>query len=83
MSDIGPRRISALIAEDEALFRDALVSMLHEQWPELDVVAICEDGAAALDAINGAMTPACSPPMPPQTRSCCLRWTAARHSASC
>jgi len=52
MSDIGPRRISALIAEDEALFRDALVSMLHEQWPELDVVAICEDGAAALDAID-------------------------------
>ncbi|HPT56049.1 MAG TPA: LytTR family DNA-binding domain-containing protein [Casimicrobium sp.] len=52
MSDIGPRRISALIAEDEALFRDALISMLHEQWPELDVVAICEDGAAALDAID-------------------------------
>ena len=52
MSDIGTRRISALIAEDEALFRDALVSMLSEQWPELDVVAICEDGAAALDAID-------------------------------
>ena len=52
MSDISTRRISALIAEDEALFRDALVSMLREQWPELDVVAICEDGAAALDAID-------------------------------
>lgn len=52
MSDISTRGISALIAEDEALFRDALVSMLHEQWPELDVVAICEDGAAALDAID-------------------------------
>jgi DNA-binding LytR/AlgR family response regulator len=42
----------AVIAEDEALFRDALVDLLRQEWPTLDVVAICEDGAAALEAIG-------------------------------
>jgi DNA-binding LytR/AlgR family response regulator len=45
-------RIKALIAEDEALFRDALIEMLKQEWPELDLVAICEDGAAALEALS-------------------------------
>lgn len=47
-----PPRFTALIAEDEALFRDALVEMLQQEWPELDLVAICEDGAAALEALS-------------------------------
>jgi DNA-binding LytR/AlgR family response regulator len=42
----------AIIAEDEALLRAELVSLLRRAWPELDVVAECEDGAAALDAID-------------------------------
>jgi DNA-binding LytR/AlgR family response regulator len=48
--------ITALLAEDEQLFRDALLDLLKADWPELEVVATCEDGGAALDAI-GALRP--------------------------
>jgi DNA-binding LytR/AlgR family response regulator len=41
----------AVIAEDESLLRDALVKLLRDSWPELDIVAACEDGASALEAI--------------------------------
>ena len=41
----------AVIAEDEELLRTALASLLRETWPSLDVVAECEDGASALEAI--------------------------------
>ncbi len=40
-----------VIAEDEELLRDALVAMLAQAWPELDVVAAVDDGGAALEAI--------------------------------
>ncbi|HEY0198195.1 MAG TPA: LytTR family DNA-binding domain-containing protein [Rhodanobacter sp.] len=43
--------IRAVVAEDEALLRSALGRLLAETWPELDVIAECEDGAAALEAI--------------------------------
>ncbi len=43
---------TAVIAEDEALLRSALLEQLREAWPELQVVAQCEDGAAALEAID-------------------------------
>jgi DNA-binding LytR/AlgR family response regulator len=46
MSD-APR---AILAEDEAPQREALVAMLAQAWPELRVVA-CEDGIAALEAV--------------------------------
>ncbi|NUO77088.1 MAG: response regulator, partial [Lysobacter sp.] len=46
----------AVIAEDEALLRQALLDLLADAWPELDVVAACEDGAEALEAI-AAHTP--------------------------
>ena len=42
----------AVIAEDEALFRDALVELLHQEWPGLQLVAVCEDGAHALEVIG-------------------------------
>jgi DNA-binding LytR/AlgR family response regulator len=42
---------NCVIAEDETLLRDALVQLLADAWPELDVAAACEDGAAALEAI--------------------------------
>ena len=49
------RRVSAmakaLVAEDEALLRDALVAALAKAWPELEIVAECEDGGSALEAI--------------------------------
>ncbi|WP_017460363.1 LytR/AlgR family response regulator transcription factor [Dyella ginsengisoli] len=43
--------IRAVVAEDEALLRSELVRLLHQVWPELTVVAECEDGASALEAI--------------------------------
>jgi DNA-binding LytR/AlgR family response regulator len=42
---------NCVIAEDETLLRDALVELLAAAWPELEVAAACEDGAAALEAI--------------------------------
>lgn len=40
-----------IIAEDESLLRDALVSLLQDAWPELEIAAECEDGGSALEAI--------------------------------
>ena len=41
----------AVVAEDEPLLRQALCEQLEQAWPELEIVAECEDGAAALEAI--------------------------------
>jgi DNA-binding LytR/AlgR family response regulator len=41
----------AVIAEDEALLRDDLIGQLKGAWPGLDIVAACEDGGSALEAI--------------------------------
>jgi DNA-binding LytR/AlgR family response regulator len=43
--------ITAILAEDEAPLRQALRTLLAEAWPELRVVAECEDGIAAMEAI--------------------------------
>src|SRR4249919_519472 len=43
---------TAVIAEDEALLRSAMLEQLREAWPQLDIVAECEDGASALEAID-------------------------------
>jgi len=43
--------IKCVVAEDELLLRDALVSMLQEAGPQLEIVAVCEDGGSALEAI--------------------------------
>nr|WP_298131224.1 LytTR family DNA-binding domain-containing protein [uncultured Pseudoxanthomonas sp.] len=43
--------ITALIAEDEAPQRRALQQQLRAAWPALDVVAVCEDGVSALEAV--------------------------------
>ena len=42
----------AIVAEDESLLRAELVSLLAKAWPDLDIVAECEDGASALDALD-------------------------------
>lgn len=42
---------TCIVAEDEALLRESLVALLHEVWPELAIVAECEDGGDALEAI--------------------------------
>ncbi|MES2150971.1 MAG: response regulator, partial [Pseudomonadota bacterium] len=43
--------VKCVVAEDEALLRDALIGLLAQVWPELEIVAACEDGGAALEAI--------------------------------
>ena len=42
---------SAVVAEDEQLLREDLLARLREAWPELEIVAACEDGASAVEAI--------------------------------
>ena len=44
--------VTALIAEDEAPQRRALQQQLRTAWPELELVAVCEDGLSALDAVT-------------------------------
>jgi DNA-binding LytR/AlgR family response regulator len=44
--------VKAIVAEDEALLRRSLLDALRETWPELEIVAECEDGASALEAID-------------------------------
>jgi DNA-binding LytR/AlgR family response regulator len=45
-------RPTAVIAEDELPQRQELRALLAELWPELHIVAECEDGLAALDALG-------------------------------
>ena len=40
---------TALIAEDEPLMRDRLVSMLKEVWPELNIVGTAKNGLEAIE----------------------------------
>jgi DNA-binding LytR/AlgR family response regulator len=46
---------TAIIAEDEPILRQQLEAKLTKLWPELDIVACVEDGAAALDALEERM----------------------------
>ena len=46
------KRVTCVVAEDEQLFRDALLELLRQEWPDLDVVDACDDGGAALEAIG-------------------------------
>jgi DNA-binding LytR/AlgR family response regulator len=43
--------MKCVVAEDEQLLRDELVSLLGSTWPDLEIVAACEDGGSALEAI--------------------------------
>ena len=43
---------TAIVAEDEAILRQQLESKLAKLWPELEVIASVEDGAAALEALE-------------------------------
>ena len=42
---------TCVVAEDEPLLRQALLDQLALAWPQLQVVAACEDGASALEAL--------------------------------
>jgi DNA-binding LytR/AlgR family response regulator len=43
---------TAIIAEDEPILRAQLEAKLRKLWPELEVLASVEDGAAALEALE-------------------------------
>jgi DNA-binding LytR/AlgR family response regulator len=46
-----PDPITAVIADDEPLLREALVRELQSLWPELNIVATATNGLAAIDAL--------------------------------
>ncbi len=46
------KAVTCVIAEDEQICRDALIELLRQEWPDLDVLAAVEDGGAALEAIG-------------------------------
>ncbi|NJD89811.1 MAG: response regulator transcription factor [Betaproteobacteria bacterium] len=43
---------TAIIAEDEPILRQQLEAKLAKLWPELEIIASVEDGAAALEALE-------------------------------
>jgi len=43
---------TAIVAEDEPILRAQLEGKLRKLWPELEIVASVEDGAAALEALE-------------------------------
>ena len=43
---------TAILAEDEPILRTQLEGKLAKLWPELDIIASVEDGAAALEALE-------------------------------
>ncbi|RBJ39061.1 hypothetical protein BRN76_04660, partial [Xanthomonas oryzae pv. oryzae] len=43
--------LRAVVAEDEALLRQSLLTLLAEVCPQLQIVGGCEDGASALETI--------------------------------
>ena len=45
-------RVTALIAEDEQPQRAELRALLAQLWPQLEIVAECADGLAALEAVE-------------------------------
>jgi DNA-binding LytR/AlgR family response regulator len=45
------KKLTAIVAEDEELLRADLIAKLNAVWPELEIVASCEDGASALEEI--------------------------------
>src|SRR5687767_4522569 len=43
---------TAIVAEDEPILRTQLEGKLKKLWPELEIIASVEDGAAALEALE-------------------------------
>ncbi len=52
MAEGGRTSFTAIVAEDEALLRQSMVDQLLRAWPALRIVAECEDGAEAIEAIG-------------------------------
>jgi DNA-binding LytR/AlgR family response regulator len=52
-------RVTALVADDEPLLREALVRMLASSWPELEVVAQARNGREAIDLFDAHQPQVC------------------------
>ena len=52
-------RVTALVADDEPLLREALVRLLANAWPELDVVAQARNGREAMDLFEAHKPQVC------------------------
>ena len=52
-------RPTALIADDEPLLREALVRLLSNAWPELDVVALARNGREAVEHFEAQQPDIC------------------------
>ena len=47
-----PPRPKAIVAEDEQVLRDELVSHLGQLWPELEIAGVASDGVETLELVN-------------------------------
>ena len=45
-------QVTALVADDEPLLREAMVRMLHQAWPALEVVAQARNGREAIELFD-------------------------------
>jgi DNA-binding LytR/AlgR family response regulator len=45
------KMFKCVVAEDEALLRQSLLDALAQVWPDLEIIAACDDGGSALEAI--------------------------------
>ena len=54
-----PRRPTALVADDEPLLREAMLRMLSQAWPELEVVALARNGREALEMFEAQPVDIC------------------------
>jgi len=52
-------RVTALVADDEPLLREALVRMLASAWPEMDVIAQARNGREAIDLFDAHQPQVC------------------------
>jgi DNA-binding LytR/AlgR family response regulator len=52
-------RVTALVADDEPLLREALVRLLASAWPELEVVAQARNGREAIDLFEAHKPQVC------------------------
>ena len=50
---------TALVADDEPLLRDELVGLLHEVWPQLQVVALARNGREAIERFDALQPDIC------------------------
>jgi len=49
MTNSLPKKMTVLVAEDEDLMRERLLTQLSQVWPEAEIIAVAENGNDAWD----------------------------------